>query len=685
MWTKEKSTIIKPGKPSKITKKEYKKKEYINHFTKLVELERKEEMQRHKREMKQLSGRQRQKKGRAILNLRGRDRGMGLGGKFLVKFVRKKGLPETEINVGDLIRISKNKPLSENNPSGTVIKKTNYSITASFGKKLPKWGYKKIRIDLYVNDITYQRMIESIKKIADIEGEQKDLIKKILAKKELENIDTDQIHFFNKKLNASQKKAVKKAVKQKDLHLIHGPPGTGKTVTCVEVIEQAINKQKKILACADSNTAVDNLVDHLAKKDRKVVRVGHPARVTPVLREHTLDFIVEDNKDYKKAKSLRQKAYSLKDKQEKYTYPSGRWRRGLSNKAIKSLAKKQKGSRGIPPSKIKEMAKSISIQEKIDSLFKKIDYLEEKAVKNVIENADIVCTTNSSAASRPLEKHEFDVCIIDEATQATEPSCLIPIVKSKKVVMAGDHKQLPPTVLNQKAEEKGLGNTLFERIIALYDNKVKTMLNLQYRMNEKIMGYPSVSFYNGKLKADESVRKHTINDLIKNEGDFKAKNDLLRKICFSENPLVLIDTNGKMSEENRYGSTSKQNPGEGKIVEKIIDTFLQNGLNPFFFGVITPYDDQKKLLMDKIQNRDVEIDTVDGYQGREKEIIILSLTRSNKKNNIGFLKDLRRLNVAITRPKRKLIVIADTDTISKNQVYSNLFGHIEKKGMKICI
>jgi len=668
-------SIVEPGSPESITRREYSVQEYVEHFSDLVELERKEEMERHEREMRKLSGWKRQKEGRAILNARARDEGTGLGGKFLVKFVRKDGIPETEISVGDLVRISKNEPLSDDNPSGTVLEKTGYSLKAAFDDRPPDWIYDKVRVDLYVNDITYQRMLDALEKIKDLKGRKRRLIETLLKEKERQFDPENEVYFCNRELNESQKEAVKKAIGSQEFHLVHGPPGTGKTVTSVEIIEQAIEKDKEILACADSNVAVDNLVEHLVSRGREVVRVGHPARVTPILREHSLDFILEKNETYQKAQELRERALSLKDERDEYTYPSGRWRRGLSNEAIKNLAEKGKGSRGIPPNKMKEMAKSLEIQEKVDELFEKVDDLEKKAVREVLDKADVVCSTNSSSASQALEEEDFDLCVIDEATQATEPSCLIPVVKTDKLVMAGDHKQLPPTILNEKAKDEGLDETMFERLIALYGDDVKSLLKTQYRMHERIMRFSADEFYDGELIADDSVRRHTLSDLIEEELEGKFKDILDTRM-----PLSLLDTQGEMPERTKVGSTSKENPGEAVLAEDFASRYMELGLEATDIGIITPYKDQADQIKKKVDQEDLEVDTVDGFQGREKEVIILSLTRSNKNGVIGFLRDLRRLNVSLTRAKRKLIVIGDTETLSSHDIYEKLFEYIEREG-----
>ncbi|MGM0405972.1 MAG: IGHMBP2 family helicase [Thermoplasmatota archaeon] len=671
-------TIVQLGDIDTVKFIEFSEDEYVDHFTRLVELEREEEMELHENEMRYLSGYERQKKGRAILDARARDEGTGLANKHIVKFVRRDGLPETEISVGDLIRVSKNQPLSDDNPSGTVIEKTGYSIKAVFDEKPPNWIFDKVRVDLYVNDITYQRMLDAINSIPELKGKKRKLVSKLLSKNDLERSDVEDVYPINQELNESQKKAVKNALKSDDIHLIHGPPGTGKTITCVEVIEQAVEYGKSVLACADSNTAVDNLVEHLVNRGRNVVRVGHPARVTPLLRDHTLDYLLEKNSTFQKAEQLRQKALELKEEQESYTYPSGRWRRGLSNEAIKSLAEKGKGSRGVPPNKVKEMAKSLELQEKIDELFKKVDRLEDKAVSEIITNCDVVCTTNSSAGSEILDGKEFDLCVIDEATQATEPSCLIPLIKSKKIIMAGDHKQLPPTIKNLQAKEEGLADTLFERLIAMYGSKIKTLLQVQYRMNEKIMHFSDYKFYDGQIKAHESVKEHTLDDIID-----KIPRDKFSDVIDPKEPLVFMDTLGNMEERSRKGSNSKENPGESLLVMEITKELLGCGISEVDIGVITPYDDQKENIKSRIDHENIEIDTVDGFQGREKEVIILSMTRSNNSGDIGFLKDLRRLNVSITRAKRKLIIIGDSTTLSEHPFYNSLFNFIRDEGRYI--
>ena len=670
------TALVEPGDPDRISDPEFTVNEYIDHFATLVQLEREEEMNRHLDEIRRLSGRQREREGRAILNCSGRKQGYGLGGRVNIKYLRKDGLPETEISVGDLVMISGKNPLSNNNPAGTVIEKTGFSLTISFDNPPPKWAMKRARIDLYVNDITFQRMLEAIKETGSPHINSEPLVERILHEETLSSERIDWIDFVDEDLDNSQREAVKNALGARFFHLIHGPPGTGKTKTCIEVIQQELNLGMTVLACADSNIAVDNLVERLIKRGRKVVRIGHPARVTPGLVEHTLDYLLEQNGTYSSAQKLREKAYELKEKQEQYTYPSGRWRRGLSNTMIQRLAQKGQGTRGIPANVIKGMARALDIKEKIDSLFLEIDEKENEALEEILDRAEVVCSTNSTAGSEALMGKRFDVCVIDECTQSTEPSCLIPAIKSKKIILAGDHKQLPPTILNGEANRRGLSITLFERILALYGDRIKSLLGVQYRMNEKIMRFPDDKFYDNRIIAHQTVKNHTLKDILNVVNHMEP-----REILDPSKPLALIDTDSRSPERTRAGSPSRENPGEAKIVTELSNKLLRMGLEPRDVGIITPYKDQSDLISSGLKKTGIEINTVDGFQGREKEVIIISFVRSNNKGNVGFLKDLRRLNVSITRARRKLIVVCDVKTISNLRIYRDFVEYVKEEGI----
>lgn len=666
---------LSPGEPSKQIR------QYTNHYKELVELERQEEMAAHEREMEQLSGGEREEKGRALLKMRGKGAGEDLAGE-LIKFTRKGGkLPDTEISVGDLIMISKKDPLRDDNPTGTVIQKTNYSITAAFDENPPGFIYGKgLRLDLFVNDITFQRMQAALDTLEAADGALADLRDIIVGNTSPESPERREVnHWYNSNLNSSQREAVEEALGAKDFFLVHGPPGTGKTTTVIEIIQQHVAQGKQVLATADSNTAVDNLVEFLVSQGVHTVRAGHPARVTRTLHDHTLDSLVQGEGDYWKAKNFRDKAMEVKEEQQDLAFPSGKNRRGLSDGRIKKLARQGKGSRGISPGKIRSMAEWLVKQEKIADYFDRAQQLEDRAVEAVLDKAEVVCTTNATAGSELLEEKQFDVLVIDEATQATEPSCLIPITHAKQVVMAGDHKQLPPTILSREAEERGLSTTLFERLADRHEDEILSMLRYQYRMHEDIMEFSGNQFYNGALEAAPEVRRHTLDDLNFELPDVESSS---RKVFDPEKPVVFLDTrNTDAREYSRSGSTSRENKSEADYVEQLTENALQAGLSPGQIAVITPYNDQVDRISRNLQQwENLEIDSVDGFQGREKELVIISLVRSNPHDNVGFLSDLRRLNVALTRAKRKLIVIGDSDTVGAEQTYQDFIEYASARG-----
>ncbi|MFW6421746.1 MAG: IGHMBP2 family helicase [Candidatus Bipolaricaulota bacterium] len=653
--------------------------DYIDRFRDLVQLERREEMEKHEKEIRNLTGYERQDKGRALLEMKGNEEGRDLGGKTMIKFTRsatEKELAENEISVGDLVMISKNQPLRDDNPTGTVAQQTGYSLTVAFEGSPSDIVYDRdLRIDLYVNDITYQRMLEALENLPF--HSEKNFVRKLLNPHEVRSSRRVSTSFFNSDLDPSQQEAVELGLGCDAFHCIHGPPGTGKTTTLIELIRTLAGRNQKILATAPSNVAVDNLVESLAEADRlKVVRVGHPARITPALRENSLDYLVQEEDDYQESRRLRDRAFELKDLQDSYQFPSGRYRRGLSDGQILQLARKGTGARGLSPRKIQSMAEWLRLQEEIDELFQKSDQLEGRAIESVLKSVDVVCTTNSSAGSELLEGWPFDAVVIDEATQATEPSCLIPLHKANRAMFAGDHRQLPPTILNRKAEE-GLQFTLFERLVEEGDEMLTTMLRTQYRMNEEIMNFPSTRFYEGRLRAADEVRTHKLSDL-----GFQVPEDepdWVQKALCPDVPAVFLDTDQlPFSERQRPGSFSRENRGEAQLIDRLLNSLL-GGLGPEQIGVISPYDDQVSLLNACREEEDLEIHTVDGFQGREKETILLSFVRDNPRGEIGFLSDLRRLNVSLTRARRKLIMLGNSATLSSHSTYRKLITAMQER------
>ena len=642
--------------------------EFINKLKWLIELEREAEIESMKREIKRLPRAKRERLGRAVLHMNGKIIGEEFGYK-VVKYGRRKDF-ETEINVGDVVLISKGNPL-KSDLTATVVEKGTRFISVALDR-VPLWALKDVRLDLYVNDITFRRMMENLNLLSPY-GKRALSYYLGLIKPKPSKLEDFTPH---KELNESQKKAVSMALGSKDFFLIHGPFGTGKTYTLSEIIIQEVKRGNKVLATAESNVAVDNLVENL-KNIVNVVRLGHPSRITPSLIETSLFYLLEKDKRYEEVRKLRQEMEKLVELRDREQKPVPQWRRGLRDQEIHSLAKKMKGYRGVSPRRIRSMSRWLELNEKVNSLLSEIQKKEDEIIKRIIDDSDVVLSTNSGAALDFIKDITFDVAVIDEGSQSTIPGVLIPVAKVKRFIIGGDHKQLPPTILSEKAKE--LSKTLFEGLITRYPQK-STMLLVQYRMNKKLMEFPNKEFYKGRLKAASSVGNIVIGDLGVRPFDQNSFNTAI----LDNEPLVFVDTTSspKKYERQRKGSESRENPLEVKIVAKIVDTLIKAGAKEEWIGVISPYDDQIDLLKRRIQY-DVEVHTVDGYQGREKEIIIISFVRSNPPSELGFLTDLRRLNVSLTRGRRKLIAVGDSETLKIHPTYSRFLEFVRKKGKYI--
>ena len=635
-------------------------KKFIKNLIKLINYERDAEIDLMTREISTMSAKKREELGRAINKVKGKRMGKELGFE-IVQYGRPE-IIDTEISVGDMVLISTNDPL-RSDLTGTVTEKGARFIKIAFDKRIPKWALKKkVRIDLYANDITFKRMEDNLKHLS-LKG--KNALEYMLHDRDpKKNRPTPYISYIDENLNDSQKNAIENALSCENFFLIHGPFGTGKTRTLVELISQETRQNNKVLATAESNAAVDNILERLMEnKKLNLTRLGHPQRVSKQNITQTLSYKVENHKLNKKIKKINKKIEKLIDKRRVHTKPTPQYRRGYGDYEILHNASKGKGGRGISSEKMQSMAKWIEINQEIDEAHDEIKRIDNKMIRDIIENSDVILATNSSSALESIARVKFDVAIIDEASQATIPSVLIPIAKARRFILAGDHKQLPPTIISDRAGE--LEKTLFEELIKSYPHKSQ-LLNVQYRMNSLLMKFPNKEFYNNDLKSDMSVDNISINDIL----DLKNK----------EEALLFIDTSNI---DNNYESHLKDsksivNEVEADIALKLADSYLNKGLCEDDIGIISPYADQVKVIQ---ENTAVEVKTVDGFQGREKEIIIISTVRSNDDGNIGFLRDLRRLNVAITRAKRKLIIIGNKNTLKVDSTYERLIKFCEEENL----
>ncbi len=626
-------------------------KSYIEKLIKLINYERDEEINVMINEIKRMSSFEREQVGRAVNGLKGKRLGKELG-LTIIQYGRSRSI-DTEISVGDVVLVSNDNPL-KSQLTGTVTEKGARYIKVSFEKKVPKWALKKnVRLDLYVNDITFKRMEDNLNNLS-LKG--RNALEYHLKLKDPKNKSHERyVEFIDETLNESQKTAVISSASTPDFFLVHGPFGTGKTRTLVEIIYQEVRQGRKVLATAESNTAVDNLLERVANNPKiRITRLGHPQRVSKENIQHTLAYKVEQHYLHDNIQSYYNVIDEYIEERKFFTKPSQRYRRGLTDHQIKQYASRNRGSRGVNADTIKSMARWLDYNKKINEFYSKIEKLEFKIIDEIIEDSDVIVSTNSGAALDSIKHIKFDVAVIDEASQTTIPSVLIPITKAHRFILAGDHKQLPPTILSTKAYE--LEETLFESLIEKYPHKAQ-LLNVQYRMNELLMKFPNSQFYDNQLNTDSSVKDINLNDIVD---------------C-DEDVLTFIDTSNmdNSQEERLQDSKSLINRLEAEICLELANRYVENGVSKDDIGIISPYADQIKLISDKT---DVEVKTVDGFQGREKEIIIISTVRCNDNGEIGFLNDLRRLNVAITRAKRKLIIVGNRDTLNSNKVYKKLIN-----------
>jgi predicted DNA helicase len=428
--------------------------------------------------------------------------------------------------------------------------------------------------------------------------------------------------FFNKDLNESQQKAVTGIIQNEQIIIVHGPPGTGKTTTLIEAVVQLTKTGKKIVVSAPSNTAVDNISKGLIRQGVKLLRVGNTSKVDETVFQHTPEGILANSKQQKEIKQLKIRAEEFRKMALKYK---------------RSFGKAEREQRNLLFKEVREIRIEI---KKLQA------YHEEK----MYTEAEIIAGTPIGLYDAGINDLGFDTLVIDEAGQCIEPLawCIIPL--ANRIVLAGDHWQLPPTVLSNEAAMLGFNRSILEVAIGTVPNIV--LLNTQYRMREMIAGFSSDYFYDNQLMTAEHLQNTAMH------------------ICF-------IDTAGSgFNEEHGAGGTSLQNEGELRIAQQLISQELLDPKNTAF---ISPYAGQVAAAKETLPPG-MRISTIDSFQGQEKEAVIISLVRSNDEGEIGFLKDYRRMNVAITRAKEHLFVIGDSATIGGDAFYHRFLTYVEKHG-----
>ena len=512
--------------------------------------------------------------------------------------------------------------------------------------ELPEWASDgKLGIDLLFDDNSYDEMQNALKQADALQDKaQEGRLIQILTGQKKPVFHPDVTPYVNPSLNASQQSAVNKILSAGDLAIVHGPPGTGKTTTLVQAVKALIKQdQQQILVVAPSNAAVDLLSEKLSDEGLNVLRVGNPARVSERLTALTLDSKISEHSSIKEIKRLKKQANEFRDMAHKYKRNFGKAERE-QRKALFDEARK---------------------------IMKEVGNTEQYIIDDLISKAQVITATLVGANHYTVKNLKYHTVVIDEAGQALEPACWIPILKAQKVILAGDHCQLPPTIKSDEAARNGLSTTLLEKCTALHPESV-TLLEEQYRMHTTIMGYSSNIFYEDKLKAHASVAG--------------------RLLFSGDSPLSFVDTAGCGFDEQADG-TSTTNPEEAAFVFKHLTqlvTALGAHYQPKDFptvAVISPYKQQIQLLKEQLQHSPllqpyadkISVNTIDSFQGQERDIVYISMTRSNTENKIGFLSDIRRMNVAMTRARKKLVVIGDSGTLSQLAFYAGFISYAERQ------
>jgi ATP-dependent RNA/DNA helicase IGHMBP2 len=519
--------------------------------------------------------------------------------------------------------------------------------------ELPDWiDEGKLGVNLLFDENSYREMEVALHKAINADNNRLAELRAVLLGEEQASFSKKDENIVITHLNASQNEAVKNILAAKDVAIVHGPPGTGKTTTIVQAIRYTLRTEKQVLVCSPSNTAVDLLTEKLVREGINVLRLGNPARISEEVVSNTLDAKVASHENYKDLKHYRKMA-------EEY----------------RSMAQKYKRNFGKAEREQRQMLFAES-----RAILKEASALEDYILAEQFEKAEVIACTPVISAGRQMRDKHFKTVFIDEAAQALEPMSWIPITRADRVVFAGDHFQLPPTVKSKQAEAAGLKKSLFEKCIER-QVAASVMLKTQYRMNEKIMSFSNHKFYNDGLKADVSVADGVLS--------YDQEHNFLNA------PVDFIDTAGcGFNEVINPESLSLANPEEASLLFRYLGLLMEQykaaglGDKRISIGIISPYKEQVEWLQQKVQEQEalkeflpwISVKTIDGFQGQERDIICISLVRSNETGEIGFLNDTRRMNVALTRAKKKLVVIGDSATLSYHTFYKDFLDYIDKIG-----
>lgn len=574
------------------------------------------------------------------------------GGRLLLWISPRKAVSDPDdlrISQGDPARLWFHDPDEPSAVRGVVARRSGVRLSVmvdlEVGDMLERLEEGGFRIDVDAPEVTFDRGDRALTRLSQARpGTETAFFAESLFGHRAPRFGAGAVnHFFDSALNGPQRAAVESATRAEDLALVHGPPGTGKTRTLVEIIRQAAARGERVLATAASNGAVDNLGLRLHQVGVSVVRLGHPARVAAALEAVTLESLVAHTEGWRLARHWNAEATALRRR------VAARTDRGAADREERRLSYQE-------ARRLQEDAR-----RHLDA-----------AQQSLLDRVQVVLATAAGSEAAILGDRVFDLVVLDEATQSPDPISLVALQRARRVVLAGDPCQLPPTVIDLQAARGGLATTLFERVAARRPEAV-SMLRVQHRMHAALMAFPSESMYGGLLEAAPEVASHRLEELP------GVGPDPLRP-----GPLVFLDTAGTGWTELRTDADpSTCNPQQAARTLREVRRLLARGVAPRDVGVITPYEAQARRLREGLREArqaGLEIGTVDAFQGREKEAIVLDLVRSNEAGELGFLNDTRRINVALTRARRFLIVIGDSATLGAHPYHSRFLESAERGG-----
>ena len=639
----------------------------------LMQWEKKEDLTQFMLKNAEASIQERQRRGLTWYPVTITKEDIGFGGKLVLELER----PANQQGL-HLFQVGKNASLFGPTPAHSSDQPTLNGVVTSLRRnkllltttkeELPDWvqGGGRLGIDLTFDEVSYREMDHALGEVISARSNRLAELRDVLLGAKQARFLAPHVAphaddlFYPSPLNDSQLAAVRHVMAAQDVAIIHGPPGTGKTTTLVQAILETIRRERRVLVCAPSNTAVDLLTEKLAERGVNVIRMGNPSRVSSLLLQHTLDARVMAHPSYAKMRAMRQTADQHRNTASE-----------LASKHARDFGFEGRQQRQL----LKDEARMLS---------QAADDLERFITEDVLESVQVITSTLVGASNRNIRHLTFETVFIDEAAQALEPGCWIPIAKGQRVILAGDHHQLPPTVKSEKAARDGLRETLFEKCIKRQPATAR-MLTVQYRMHEQIMGFSSEQFYDGQLEAHPSVRHAGLEAY-----DLSFAPDL---------PVEFLDTAGfGFLEITIPESRSTANPEEADLLLKRLAQLLEpydqaeaeHRQSLLTIGVIAPYRAQINYLKDAIeengdlngllQHRMLSVGTVDSFQGQERDIIAISLTRSNNHGEIGFLSDIRRMNVGMTRARRKLLLVGDSSTLCSNPFFMDLLAYVKRIG-----